>query len=110
MKTFTWKPISETTGSTQFRVLKAPFGDGYAQTAADGINNKSESWPLSFIAKSNVIIEIKAFLDSLKGAQSFQWTPPLSKSILVQAGDYQITPNGGDVWTLTVTFEQSFQP
>lgn len=110
MKTFTWTPTGEATGTTRFRVLKAQFGDGYAQTTVDGLNNKSESWPLTFLAKHDKIIAIKMFLDATKGVQSFQWTPPLGKPLLVKASEYSITPKGSDVYSLSVTFEQDFQP
>lgn len=110
MKTFTWTPTNEATGTTRFRVLKAQFGDGYAQTVVDGLNNQSESWPLMFLAKRDTIMAIKTFLDATQGAESFQWTPPLGQSIFVKAGEYSITPKGGDVYSLSVTFEQDFQP
>ena len=37
---FNWSPRINPQGRTKFRVLSAQFGDGYGQTAADGINNK----------------------------------------------------------------------
>lgn len=110
MKTFTWRPTSDATGTTKFRILKAQFGDGYAQTAADGINNKCESWPLTFVAKRDKIIAIKNFLDATNGVESFQWTPPLGQPMSVKVGEYTITPKGADVYCLAVTFEQDFQP
>jgi phage-related protein len=107
---FTWLPKNDATGTAKFNVLSAQFGDGYKQTAENGINNRSESWPLIFVGNKVRIMAIKGFLDSQKGAKSFYWTPPLSDKILVKAGDYSATPNGGGVYTLTVTFEQDFQP
>lgn len=110
LKTFTWQPTSEASGTTQFRILTAQFGDGYTQTVADGIHNQSESWSLSFVAQRQQILAIKSFLDATKGTASFNWTPPLSSSILVKASEYHITPQGGDVYQLTVTFVQDYQP
>ncbi|MFJ2989950.1 phage tail protein [Collimonas sp. NPDC087041] len=108
-KVFTWLPKNEATGTTKFDVLTARFGDGYKQTAENGINNRSESWPLTFVGNKARIMAIMNFLDSCSGARSFLWTPPLSEQILVKAGGYTRTPNGGGVYTLTVTFEQDFQ-
>jgi len=107
---FVWSPKINATGTTKFDVLVAPFGDGYKQTAANGINNRTESWPLTFVGDEEKIKAIKRFLDARQGAESFWWTPPLSDPILVKAGEYATTPNGGGVYTLTVTFEQDFQP
>ena len=45
---FNWSPRINPQGRTKFRVLSAQFGDGYGQTAADGINNKVATWPLHF--------------------------------------------------------------
>lgn len=110
LKTFTWQPTSEASCTTQFRVLKAQFGDGYAQTAADGIHNQSESWTLNFVAQRQQILNIKTFLDAAKGTESFNWTPPLGQAMLVKASDYTVTPKDGDVYGLSVTFEQDVQP
>lgn len=107
---FTWKHDAKPSGASTFRVLKAQFGDGYAQTAADGINNKSQSWPLSFTGRATAITPIKAFLDARGGAQSFFWTPPLGVQGYFRCPSYETKHLGGDVWQLSATFEESFQP
>ena len=55
-------------------------------------------------------MQIKAFFDAHKGANSFLWDSPLDGQVRVKAGDYQPTCMGGDVWRISTTFTQVFQP
>jgi phage-related protein len=111
METFKWCPRLDPQGSTQHRTLAAKFGDGYAQRAADGINNVYDSWSLTFTGADELVAPIKAFLDKHGGWRAFKWTPPLSgEKLFVAEAGYQLIPHGGDVYTLTVTFNQDFRP
>ena len=110
-QTFTWSPMLEPQGTTAFLTREAKFSDGYSQSVADGINNKSDSWPLTFAGQSAYIAPIKAFLDSLQGYQSFYWTPPLrTQGLFRAAAGYTCQPHGADAYTLTVTFTEVFNP
>lgn len=109
-ETFIWCPFIEPTGTGTLRTKKAQFGDGYKQVAADGLNNESESWPLTFRGKEAYIREILAFLRARKGSESFYWTPPLGEQTYWTCDTYGTTPLGGGMFTLTATFEQYFQP
>lgn len=108
--TFTWKHNTKPSGDVTFRVLKAQFGDGYKQTVADGINNKSQDWPLTFTGLSTTIAPILAFLDARMGYQSFYWTPPLGTQGYYKCEKYAMRHLGGDSYEISATFEQSFQP
>jgi phage-related protein len=108
--TFTWKHDAKPSGTKTFRVLKAQFGDGYEQTAADGINNASQSWPLSFTGRAARITPIRDFLDACAGSQSFLWTPPLGAQGYYKCPTYELKQVGTDVWQIAATFNQSFQP
>lgn len=108
--TFTWKHDAKPTGTKKFRVLSAQFGDGYKQRAADGINNKSQSWSLSFTGRKADVQPIMDFLDARQGYQSFYWTPPLGTQGYYTCEQYDQHQIGNDVWQITATFEQSFQP
>lgn len=108
--TFTWAPRIETSGTATYRTLSAKFGDGYEQKAADGINNKSQSWPVSFVGAAAYITPIRDFLDARAGYQSFYWTPPLGVQSLYRAMTHSVKALGTDKYELTSTFEQSFQP
>ena len=107
-ETFSWTPLVGMNGSAKYRVLSAQFGDGYQQVAADGINNKIESWPVSFTGTEDEIRPIRDFLDHHAGYQSFYWTPPLGEKGLYRSFDITITPLGGDIYTLSTVFEQAF--
>lgn len=108
--TFTWVPLREPVGTVTLRVLKARFGDGYQQTAADGINNKSQTWPIQFRGKAAKIAAIRDFLDARGGGQSFYWTPPLGAQGYYECTGYTIKPLGAGNYDLNATFEQVFQP
>jgi phage-related protein len=107
-QTFTWVPLVEPTGTTKFLVRVAQFGDGYSQAVSDGINNKTDSWPLTFVGSGATISAIKAFLDSMKGATRFYWTPPLRTQALFRCTDYSVKASGGNVYTLSATFTEAF--
>ncbi|MEN5163333.1 phage tail protein [Achromobacter sp. NPDC008082] len=107
---FTWSPRINPQGKVKFRTLTASFGDGYSQTAADGINNKVESWPLQFVGTGAHIGAIVAFLDRHAGHRGFEWTPPLGKPGYYMAPEYEPVALGGDMYSLSVTFQQTFRP
>lgn len=107
---FKWTPTGRPSGTVQFRVRTAQFGDGYSQTVADGINNRVQSWPLTFTGKKADMDAIAAFLDERAGWQSFYWTPPAGVQGLYKAASYNLSPMGGPVYQLTATFQQVFSP
>jgi phage-related protein len=109
-QTFTWAPLVQPVGTITYRVLKAQFGDGYAQTGADGINNETQSWPLVFRGLDSKISAIRDFIRARQGYQSFFWTPPLGVQGYYKCTGHTIRPLGGGKSELTATFEQSFQP
>jgi phage-related protein len=109
-ETFTWVPKVEPVGNVEFRLKSAKFGDGYQQVAADGINNKSQSWPLTFVGDEARIKTIAQFLDRHAGATPFYWTAPLGEQALYRCKGYQPTPMGAGLYTLAATFEQAFHP
>jgi phage-related protein len=106
--TFTWSPSLEIVGTTKYVVRTAQFGDGYAQTVADGINNQMDTYPLTFSGDGTKISAIKAFLDSTKGYQSFLWTAPLRAQGLFRCDTPTIQPHGANTYTLTVNFSEVF--
>lgn len=108
--TFNWIPVSQSSGTITFRTLKAQFGDGYAQEAADGINNKTNSWPLQFAGTKADMQAIVDFFDAHAGYQAFYWTPPLGVQGLYKVKSYSPSPVGGPVYTVGATFEQAFAP
>jgi phage-related protein len=74
---FTWPVQAKLAGAVKFAVLTAQFGDGYKQTAADGINNQSQSWSVVIRGPAAQVTPARDFLNARAGYQSFFWTPPL---------------------------------
>ena len=61
----------------QYRTLTASFGDGYEQSAEDGLNTALEQWTLIWNGlKPSEFQEIRTFLNGKKGVTPFYWTPP----------------------------------
>lgn len=112
METFTWSPEQQNvTEEVQFRVLSAKFGDGYEQSAGDGLNTKESTWPLTFFGTKERIDQIRAFLDGHEGWRAFLWTPPReTQAIAVKCKAYSRPHGGGDTWRLSATFERGFKP
>lgn len=108
--TFTWCPLVGAQGQSSFRVFNSQFGDGYRQVTGDGINNRTQSWPLEFKGTKDYIQAIKTFLDNHQGVKPFYWTPPMEDQGLYDAGQYQILVHHRNLYTLSVTFTQRFEP
>jgi phage-related protein len=72
-----YQPSYGTILKPEVKVLRADFGDGYTQRAADGINNlrlKLElGWEYLTPANADVIIN---FLEARGGWQAFRWAAP----------------------------------
>lgn len=107
---FIWKQSPGAQGKMDMRVHEVKFGDGYQQVAKDGINNKVQSWPLTFEGNLAVVQPIFDFLDDKGGAVSFLWTPPGRAQALWRAKSYSMTSIGHGVYSVVTTFEQSFTP
>lgn len=107
---FTWATEKGAEGEVTQRVRTKQFGDGYAQSIEDGINNRSESWPVTFTGMAPKIKAIMKFLDRHKGAKGFLWTPPLGELGLYKCTGYKPVHRGGQAYALTATFQQTFQP
>jgi phage-related protein len=99
-----------TTGATTLRVKGVQFGDGYSQAAGDGLNNKSQSWPIECVGTDAQIKAIEDFLDAHGGHTSFNWTTPRGAQALFRCPSYNSVPLGGGIFQLTATFAQSFAP
>jgi len=108
MSTFTWIPDYAPQGEEVPRVLKSPFGDGYAQRVGDGINTNLPTWSLSFTNRSSAEYQaILAFLRAQGGTTKFVWTAPgesVAQNWICSA--WKPVPwNGGANFGLTATFE-----
>ena len=111
IETFTWDRQSGAAGKIKYRVRTVQFGDGYAQVVQDGLNNETQSWPLSFEGSMDMIQPIRDFFRRHAGYKSFYWTPPgESAALLFRVEDVTLTSVGGGVYTLAAEFKQVFYP
>ena len=110
VETFTWGARVGDQGDVSFSVSSASFGDGYEQSAGNGLNTKSDSWPYTYIGPMSEIRPITDFLDAHGGSRSFLWTPPFGVQGRYKCAGYSKTPQGGPLVKLTATFKQTFAP
>lgn len=97
-------------GKVKHRVRKAAFGDGYVQRVGDGLNPKTQRWPVSFTGTEEEAQAIADWLDAHPGHISFLWTPPLGVQTYWVCEEYDIAATEIDTYTISATFEQSFVP
>jgi phage-related protein len=107
---FTWATEKGAEGDIAQRVRSKKFGGGYEQSVEDGLNNRSQSWPVTFTGLKPRIKEIMGFIDRHKGAKGFLWEPPLGELSLYKCNGYKPVHRGGQVYAITATFEQTFHP
>lgn len=93
------------------RVLQARFGDGYDQTAPDGINNIVAEWSLRY--ENLTTSEKNTLVNALNACGSWDyltWAPPSesSKKFKVTSDGYAITPSSGDLWNVSFALRQVF--
>lgn len=108
VKTFKWRIERSVTPTLEYKVITSQFGDGYAQTSSDGINNLNESWSITTNAQTRDAKEIKAFFDEHKGVKSFLWTPPLGDLGLYTCADPSYVPQSTQLYVITGTFVRSY--
>lgn len=92
------------------RVLKAEFGDGYEQTAGDGLNNMpmegTLTWSTLTTAQADTIV---AFFVARQGYEAFYYTLPWEASARKwKCLDWQRTPAEYDTYRLQATFKETY--
>ncbi|WP_272681817.1 phage tail protein [Providencia sp. PROV129] len=108
IETFTWCPRINAQIDTTFRTKKAQFGDGYTQTAGDGINTRSDNASFEFVGKEAMIKQIVAFFDRHEGYKAFIFTPPLREKGLFRCEAYKTSALGAGVYSVLATFIEAF--
>lgn len=78
MRAFHWKvdPLMEV--SSEPRVRRVQFGDGYEQRTADGLNNDLKKYGVTVKVSRDEGKYTEAFLTEHGGHRAFLWTPPYS--------------------------------
>jgi phage-related protein len=103
-------PSYGSSGTTDFRVLEAPFGDGYSQRAADGLNSQRIFWSLTWENREDAdVTTLYNFLADKLGYIAFLWTAP-DESIERKwiARSMERTPIAAGYSTLQTEFEEVF--
>lgn len=87
------------------------FGDGYSQTAQNGLNANSASLNLEWAVLTNTEKEslCEGFFAVLAGATPFYYTPFGDNAArLWKCGQWVATPLSPTLWRVTATIKQSF--
>lgn len=107
----------------ELRIASVQFGNGYRQDAPDGINAVKLTVQVVFANRSKrVVEELCAFFEggiTVTGAHQYDrdpseyffWLPPAPFDVLIKVKclKYSVVPFSVDVFTLTATFEQTFE-
>ena len=107
-------PITPTYGGDfgfKANVLKNNFGDGYSQTAANGINSVSATLNLewSCLSLNDKISLCEDFFALLAGSTPFYYTPyGTFTGLLWKCVQWGAIPLSKDLFRVTATLEQSF--
>jgi phage-related protein len=112
MSTFTWSVDANPTQTKKPQVNNIKFGDGYEQRVRHGINTNPQVWELSFANRdASEATAIDNFLDSMGGVTAFDWTPPGGNVALkFKCQSWNKVPGNGNMYSITATFEQVFDP
>lgn len=110
MSLFTWVPDYNGSEESKPRVLEAPFGDGYLQSAPDGLNSILRTWSYTFsdrdISETNAILD---FLKSRLGNVQFTFNVPDTvpqEVVTVISKSWSKVYTGFQTCRITVKFEE----
>jgi phage-related protein len=110
----TFPSITPTYGAqktSQPKVTKVQYGDGYEMRAVFGLNQNPKSWTLTWEISETDADTIETFLDARAGQESFDWTAPgeASSGKFVCADWSKSIPYLNRA-TVQATFTQVFEP
>lgn len=110
MELFTFKKATQATQRT-YKGLRADFGDGYVQAAADGINPAKSVWEITAYGTKLKMLEITAFLDRHGTWTAFEIETIMGQIRAVRCAEgYRLERIGTDVFTLHVRLEEVHHP
>jgi phage-related protein len=106
-----YQPVYSATKTSQPKVTKVQYGDGYEMRATFGLNQNPKEWQLEYSVSDTEANEIEAFLDARLGQEAFDWTAPdgttgkrwVCESWNRQLFDFQRSK-------VSITFRQVFEP
>jgi phage-related protein len=108
-----YPPVAPSPGTTQkpeLALLKAEFGDGYTQTARNGLNHIRKVITLKWdVLTSAQAAQITAFLEERGGNLPFYYTPSrTSTPIKFTCEDWQESMSAAGLSSFTATLKQDF--
>lgn len=106
--TFKWTTNAGSTPTIEYAVRSSSFGDGYVQTAGEGVNNRKEAWEITWIGSDTECLEIMQMFDQLGGWKSFYWTNPLGQIGLYRCTNPTPSELGGNTFQITGTFTKFY--
>lgn len=106
METFEWPVITQSTATVKGSVSRTQYGDGYMQSSPRGLNPIAREYPVVLVGTEDEIAPVMAFLDAHVGGK-FYWKPFLAPLGVYYYEEYDVTPQAGDLYTLSVTFKQT---
>lgn len=106
-----YNPTTSASRASKPRVLRADFGDGYSQRAADGINAVRDTYTVSWenITRTEANTA-DAFLRARGGWDAFYWTPPGGTQKTWTCEDWKVTHTTATLDSLSATFVEVFDP
>lgn len=112
MADWIWTESAGATLEEEPRLRSARFGDGYEQRAADGINNRPQSWVIPFDGVDDAVAdEMIAFLRAQDGRLAFNYVPLRGTTALrVICRKWSRSHTRPGESAIRATFEQVFEP
>jgi phage-related protein len=96
--------------TVKLRRKSVRFGDGYVQSAPDGLNFQLRSWALTFARPKDEADAIEAFLLTVADGSGFDWTDPDGYAARWRVSDegWKRSVNYQTLWaSISVTFEEA---
>lgn len=97
------------------KVIKAQFGDGYAQRRPGGINTQARMWSVDMKnIDATTCNDVLTFLEARNGVEVFNWTPPRStdvQSVIAPSWNVsysEMIETGDRLYNIAMKFEQVF--
>ena len=112
MDTFTppIPPQEGPSGEFKFNVIDIAFGEGYVSSFAEGMNNRLQTWPMTWKGTDAEVLPIRDFFDAHNGYQRFLWTPPHGVQGQYVVKNYTLVPSAAGNCQITATLIQRFGP
>lgn len=102
-------PTTSASRAAQAKVLRADFGDGYSQRAADGINTVRDTYTLSWENITRTEAQTcDTFFRARGGYEAFWWTAPGQSQKKWICSDWQVRHSTATLDSLSATFVEVF--